>query len=224
MEQAQPVVYGGFWRRFLALFIDGLITLIPSVVLSVFIPFIGGLVVTLLYRPIFEASPLMSSPGKAMLGLIVIDEKTGARLTLKQAYIRYFASILSGFTLLIGYLMNLFTGKRQTLHDLIAEVVVVRKAAPDLNYFDVWLAETKKVFNRLWNGPEAIENNMQSQSATLNQESSQTKAVITNSNESHESSTAEIAKAIEDLHRLQLSGALTQEEYEAKKAELLKKI
>ena len=202
------MVYAGFWRRFVATVLDALIMLIPAWILGTLIPYAGGLILGLLYKPVFEASPLKGTPGKAMMGMIVVSE-AGERLTLKQAYIRYFCSILSGFVLGIGYLMNLFTAKRQTLHDMIAESVVITHEAPDLNYFQVWLAEIKVVFNRLAGDSAEVSNSASSVNSYSTSVSAQT---------------ADVSKAIDDLHKLFQSGALSEAEYTAKKEELLKKI
>ncbi len=204
------MVYSGFWRRFMATVIDALIMIIPACILGTLVPYVGGLVLGLLYKPVFEASPLKGTPGKAMMRMVVLSE-AGERLTLKQSYIRYFCSILSGFVLGIGYLMNLFTAKRQTLHDMIAESVVINQDAPDLNYFQVWLAEVKVIFNRLAGDAAPISN----AASTANN---------TTVNTSVSAQSADVSKAIEDLHRLFQSGALSEAEYTAKKEELLKKI
>lgn len=203
------MVYSGFWRRFMATVIDALIMLIPAAILGTLVPYVGGLVLGLLYKPVFEASPLKGTPGKAIMRMVVLSE-TGERLTLKQSYIRYFCSILSGFVLGIGYLMNLFTAKRQTLHDMIAESVVVNQDAPDLNYFQVWLAEVKVIFNRLAGDSAEVSNAASSVNTTTSTVSS--------------SQSADVSKVIEDLHKLYQSGALSEAEYTAKKEELLKKI
>lgn len=200
------MVYSGFWRRFVASFLDGLIMLIPAWILGMLLPYVGGIILGLVYKPVFEASALKGTPGKAMMGMVVLSE-TGERLTLKQAYIRYFCSILSGLVLCIGYLMNLFTAKRQTLHDMIAESVVINQEPPDLNYFQVWKAEMKELFNRLSGDAATVSNAASSVSST-----------------SISAQSADVSKAIEDLHRLYQSGALSQAEYDAKKQELLSKI
>jgi uncharacterized RDD family membrane protein YckC len=155
--------YAGFWKRFLASFIDGLILLIPSFALRAVtggsaagfglgfgISFGSGLIIGFLYRPFFESSAMEATPGKALLNLSVKSE-SGARLTFKQACIRHFASYLSMLILYVGYLMQPFTARRQTLHDMLAEAVVVQNTepAPDLNYFKVWKEQFQAVMDRL---------------------------------------------------------------------------
>lgn len=141
--------YSGFWRRFGALVIDGGILAIPSIVLASTGPFgLLGIVLGVAYYPVFESSPMCATPGKALMNMIVLSE-TGERLTFKKAVIRYLCRYLSGLMMGIGYLMQPFTGKRQALHDMIAEAVVIDRKAEDLNYFQVWLAQFKEVVNSL---------------------------------------------------------------------------
>lgn len=60
------------------------------------------------------------------MGLIVADEN-GNRLDVQKALIRNISRLISGFICLIGYLMALFTEKKQTLHDIIAKTNVYTK-------------------------------------------------------------------------------------------------
>jgi len=211
------MTYAGFWKRYFALLIDAVIVLIPSIAANYVIPFAGGIFFSLVYKPIFEASPMMATPGKAIMGIRVVSE-AGVRLTLKQAYIRYACSFLSGFVMLIGYLMSLVTAKRQTLHDLIAETVVINEKTPELNYFDVWLSGVKDLFNRIV-GDASATTVYGNTSETVQRNSESVGGVIS----AHEQTT-DITKAIEELHKLLQSGAITQQEYDAKKHELLNKI
>lgn len=145
--------YAGFWQRFIANFIDGLILLIPSALagssgsFSVSIGF--SIIIGILYKPVFESSALMGTPGKAILGIVVENENAGGRISFKTALIRYFASYISAFILYIGYLMQPFTSKRQALHDMISETVVLKKETADLNYFVVWRDQLKEIMGKL---------------------------------------------------------------------------
>ena len=200
--------YAGFWRRFAASAIDAIIVCIPAIALNYLVPFVGGFIVSLFYKPIFESSAMMATPGKSIMGLTVVSEK-GERLTLQQAYIRFFCSFLSAFVLMIGYLMSLFTVKRQTLHDVIAESIVINQRPPDLNYFDAWSTQMKNLINRIsGDTPTTTVYGSSSQSA----------------HQPLSAQTSDVTKAIEDLHKLFLSGAISQEEYESKKKEYLSKI
>ncbi len=66
--------YAGFWRRFVALFVDGLILIIPNIILNHILPVAGGLLLFLFYKPIFESSAIRATPGKALMGMIVVSE------------------------------------------------------------------------------------------------------------------------------------------------------
>ena len=70
---------------------------------------------------------LAATPGKLLLGLRVVHAETGDRLTFVQCVKRYLGYILSAIPLLGGYLWMLRSERRQTLHDLFARSVVIRR-------------------------------------------------------------------------------------------------
>jgi class 3 adenylate cyclase len=65
-----------------------------------------------------------SSPGKSLFGLRVLGSN-GEAATLKQAFARNVAKLLSLATALIGFLMVLWTKRHQALHDAFADCIVV---------------------------------------------------------------------------------------------------
>ncbi len=65
-----------------------------------------------------------SSPGKSLFGLRVLGAN-GEAATLKQAFARNLAKLLSLATALIGFLMVLWTKRHQALHDAFADCIVV---------------------------------------------------------------------------------------------------
>lgn len=209
------IIYGGFWKRFLAMLIDGVILIIPSIVFNVAIPYVGGAILGLFYRPIFDASPLGASPGRALMGLKIISEN-GEKITLKQAYIRYFSSILSGLLMCFGFIMSLFNSKNQTLHDMIAGTVVIEAETPSVNFFKYWLDEVSQIFDRV-DTPVAPSVNSPSQgqaaSATETQEPSKAPA-----------ESKDITQQMMSLKYMLDQGLITAEDYENKKAELLAKL
>lgn len=197
----EKLVYAGFWRRFAAMMIDGAIVLLPAALAAVVLPYVGPFLVVILYRPFFESSEAMTTPGKAFMELIVTNE-SGNRLSFKQAMIRFFASYVSSAFLFIGYFFNLFTPKRQTFHDIMAGALVVEKIVPaSTDWIGLWTKQFKHVFNL-------------SSAAVMGP--SETAAGHGNPNE--------VLLALEQLHKLYTQGALTEEEYLAKKSDLLKKI
>jgi uncharacterized RDD family membrane protein YckC len=154
---AQSTVgYAGFWLRFVAIIIDGILLYFVEKLLFLpfglgmgmrgifhgrhpqnindFIPYIGLLIrvaiissiIQWLYFSIMESSSWQATLGKKALGLTVTDLE-GRRISFGRATGRYFAKIISKLTLLIGYIMAGFTQKKQALHDMIAGTLVLRK-------------------------------------------------------------------------------------------------
>lgn len=150
---ASATSYAGFWRRFWALVIDSILISMVTVPIQVMVgvPWAfsmhdmnnfdperlaslisAGLLVrcaqTVLtwgYVALMQSSSRQATLGMMALGIRVTDLE-GRRITFARATGRYFASILSALTLGIGYLIQLFTQRRQTLHDLIAGTLILQ--------------------------------------------------------------------------------------------------
>jgi uncharacterized RDD family membrane protein YckC len=139
------VQYAGFWRRLGAAIIDGLIvgavTLVIYLVLIVggistggivgffigyFIAYALAIILGWLYYALMESSSKQATLGKMALGIIVTDSQ-GQRVSFGRATGRHFGKIISGIILYIGYIMIAFTAKKQGLHDIIADCLVVMK-------------------------------------------------------------------------------------------------
>lgn len=128
------VQYAGFWRRFVAFLIDAIITNIIAFVIG-FVAGIGasmdsgrnfiGLIVGWLYWSLQESSRRQATIGKMALGIIVTGVD-GMRISWARATARYFSKIISALILLIGFIMAGFTQRKQALHDMIAETLVIR--------------------------------------------------------------------------------------------------
>ncbi|HEY6194315.1 MAG TPA: RDD family protein [Candidatus Eisenbacteria bacterium] len=142
------VTYGGFWRRFAAAVLDSMILFFPAATVRVLL----GLSAAGMFDPdtpaswvaaLFEfaldgiyATLFLCSSARGTLGMQVMDlhvtDLKGGRITFARSAGRYFAQLLSILTFGIGYLVQLFTPRRQTLHDLMAGTVVVRpRPAPE---------------------------------------------------------------------------------------------
>lgn len=117
--------YAGFWVRFAAAFIDGIIIGIGP---GMLIKGAGGNVVSFIVG--LGYSVWMLSTYQQTIGMMVlkikISKENGAKLTYQDAVLRYFASFLSGAVLLIGYLWMIWDKKKQTWHDKIAKTIVVK--------------------------------------------------------------------------------------------------
>jgi uncharacterized RDD family membrane protein YckC len=125
---AASVTYAGFWRRFAAWVIDSLILIIPVLILSR-IGNVGNLLVLLgewVYFAYQESSEAQATIGKRALGIIVTDGE-GNRISFGRATGRYFAKIISFLSVCIGFIMIAFTRRKQGLHDMIANTLVVMK-------------------------------------------------------------------------------------------------
>lgn len=124
--------YAGFWIRFVAAFIDGILCLVINMpIVFLFGPDSGisnllSGVAGLLYYTLFVSSEWQATPGKRALGLAITDLK-GQRISFWRALGRYFAQIPSALLLGIGYIMVAFTEKKQGLHDKIAGTLVIKQ-------------------------------------------------------------------------------------------------
>jgi len=124
--------YAGFWIRLLAYIIDAvilgaitfpLVQVLQSMGIAENSTNVLSIAISWMYFAVFESSGWMGSPGKKALGLIVTDEQ-GMRLSVGRATRRYFAKILSGLLLGIGFFMIAFTDRKQGLHDKIFHTLV----------------------------------------------------------------------------------------------------
>lgn len=140
------VVYAGFWKRVAAYVVDSLLLGIASMVVSFattlltvagssnmqmagqLVGSVLGLVIGLAYYAWFHASTGGATPGKMAVGIKVV-RTSGERISLLRAVARYFATLLSGLILLIGYIMAAFTQRKQALHDMLCDTLVVDKWA-----------------------------------------------------------------------------------------------
>lgn len=134
--------YAGFWIRFVALIIDGIVLAVVNWIIA--FAFIGGsmsftdpsalgagfvlyyLVAIVLrgaYFSIMESSDRQATLGKMAVGIKVADEN-GQKLALPHAIGRWAAKFVSTIILFIGYIMAGFDVKKQGLHDKIAKTVV----------------------------------------------------------------------------------------------------
>lgn len=95
-----------------------------SLVMDVVIFALAVALVKYLYFSLFESSRSQATPGKMALGIIVTDGRY-QRITFARALGRNLGKILSGMILMIGYLMAGFTTRKQALHDLLADCVVI---------------------------------------------------------------------------------------------------
>lgn len=146
------LTYGGFWIRFGARVIDGIILWVVNTAIAV--PIVAGLALTgSVVTPTPEAPFAMikaqlilaffqivvaatyevvfigrfaGTPGKLACRLKVV-RPDGGRVSYARALGRYGGTFISGIILCIGYLMAAFDDEKRTLHDRICDTRVIRR-------------------------------------------------------------------------------------------------
>ncbi|MDD3470956.1 MAG: RDD family protein [Thermoguttaceae bacterium] len=84
-----------------------------------------SMIVSWLYYAISESSTWQATLGKRLMGIYVVDIY-GQRISFGRATCRYFCKIPSSF-FGIGFLLALVTPRNQTLHDLLANTLVLKR-------------------------------------------------------------------------------------------------
>ena len=153
------VVYAGFWKRVAAYLIDAFVVgvaaqIVQMLLMAVFFGLNMGsfasspetmfssasgiaflvsvylfpLAIQAAYYAAFHASSKQATLGKMAVGIKVV-RGDGRRITLARGIGRFFGFLLSGLILAIGYLMAAFTERKQGLHDMLCDTLVVDKWA-----------------------------------------------------------------------------------------------
>lgn len=105
----------------------------PAVIFGgIMLYFFGPSILVITYQALWESSGRQGTPGKLLVGLQVVTIN-GDKLSFWNAVGRNAGRILSSI-MMIGYLMALFTDRKQTLHDMIAETLVIYKPANGVTY------------------------------------------------------------------------------------------
>lgn len=129
-ESGPSSARAGFWRRFVAALLDGIIlgaaAGIVGAILDIDRNGTNGLswLLGIAYYTYFEGSTGQTM-GKRALGIRVVSLEGGGSIGYGRALIRYFGRIVSTIPLLLGYLWMLWDKEKQTWHDKFARSVVV---------------------------------------------------------------------------------------------------
>lgn len=134
----------GFWIRFVAYFIDGLIIWIPAVILlAIFggfsssssgqvsgasvVVYLLVVVASIVYFIYFWTRPAGQTLGMKMVNIRVV-KTDGSPITIGTAVARFIGTILNSiiFGLPIGWVWAAFDANKQGWHDKIAGTVVIR--------------------------------------------------------------------------------------------------
>jgi len=141
--------YAGFWIRVVSWLVDVLVTLTAlfpiRLLVGSAVTFFGmnaslpthellrarwwarvavGVILGWLYKAGMESSLYQATLGKMAMRLKVTDLE-GRRISFARATARHFAKFLSGFALMLGFLMIAFDEQKQGLHDRIAGSLVI---------------------------------------------------------------------------------------------------
>jgi uncharacterized RDD family membrane protein YckC len=122
----------GFWQRFAAALIDGIIVGLTTEILIALLKGVGyglGIALGIIYYTYLEGGPTGQTLGKRAMGIRVVDFDTGGPIGYRRAFIRYVGRIVSAVVLYIGYLWMLWDQEKQTWHDKFASDVVVPESA-----------------------------------------------------------------------------------------------
>ena len=143
----EDYVYAGFWIRVGASIIDSILILIIIAPLLTFIygeeywlseAFIQG-TWDILLNYILPAIAIVvfwiyrsATPGKMVLGLTIVDARTGGKPSTGQFIGRYLGYYVSTIPLLLGLIWVGIDKRKQGWHDKLADTVVIRnkKAEP----------------------------------------------------------------------------------------------
>lgn len=150
LNEEKKYSYGGFWVRFVASIIDGIVIyIIHSISALVFFgsmfpmghspenidmefflssEYMGASILSLALDVIYYAG-MQSSSKQATIGKMAFDLKVmrtdGSRITFLRGVGRYFSKWVSAIIFMIGYIMAAFDSRKQALHDKIADTLVV---------------------------------------------------------------------------------------------------
>jgi uncharacterized RDD family membrane protein YckC len=147
LEGSIPVQFGGFWIRFAAKFIDGIVLLPVSMGAGLLQGFLiapaleadGGpfallgfqlltnavvQVVTMAYVTFFVGR-YGATPGKMVCRLRVVTADL-QEVTYMRAFARYWGEFITGLTFTIGYIIAAFDSEKRALHDYICGTRVIR--------------------------------------------------------------------------------------------------
>jgi uncharacterized RDD family membrane protein YckC len=136
--------FAGFWLRFGAILIDGIIMWIVNMIIFIPLGFIGAasseqpgvMVVAQIFMTLFQfvipavydtwfVGKYAATPGKMACKIKVVAADAG-QVSYARALGRHFSKWISGFVLGIGYLMAAFDDEKRTLHDRICDTRVIR--------------------------------------------------------------------------------------------------
>ncbi len=132
----QEIRYAGFWMRVAAGILDSIIVSAAMGVCTAFASMVGiylpnnntlvtavAVLFTGAYSVFLESSSRQATVGMMAFGMRVTDYQY-QRISLEKAIVRFLSEYVST-AVVIGFIMIAFTKRKQGLHDIIAETLVV---------------------------------------------------------------------------------------------------
>jgi uncharacterized RDD family membrane protein YckC len=148
---ASNVAYAGFWIRFVAIFVDGVILFVANLVLGFVVGVVIGLLVAVAGGDVTSDSSSITlnlisgiiglalnagyftfywaggqTLGMRWLRLRVVDAQTGGPIGISRGFVRWLGYILSALVCYIGLIWAAFDPRKQGWHDKIANTVVIQ--------------------------------------------------------------------------------------------------
>ena len=127
----QEYELASFGQRFAAIFIDGIILMIPTIIVAMMFSRFDGLSnaatfgLGVFYSWYFWTQKDGQTPGKSAMKIRVI-KADGTPITNVDALIRYLGYTVSSVIFCLGYLWMLWDSEGQTWHDKMAKTYVVK--------------------------------------------------------------------------------------------------
>jgi len=124
--QQAAVNYADFMPRFLAGLIDAAILFIPSIIVGMFIPLVGGFLVSIPYYVYFMSDYGGGQTiGYKAMKLKLLNEETMQPAPLAPIFLWYLVLSFAGF---IGWIWFFTDSKRRMLHNIASKTIVISLA------------------------------------------------------------------------------------------------
>ncbi|MEU9384859.1 RDD family protein [Streptomyces sp. NPDC048279] len=124
--------YANWGQRFLGTLVDGLVFLVPYILVLVgakvkALLFIGFLaIIAVAIWQLIQEGRTGQTVGKKALGIRLVKEETGQPIGVGMAFVRRIAHIVDGLPCYLGWLWPAWDAKRQTFADKICGTIVIR--------------------------------------------------------------------------------------------------
>ena len=130
------VEYASFLARWVAFTLDNALFAVLTIILLFLFPDFENSFKVGLYRTFITLLLILlmitfwvkfdgATPGKKLMKIKVVNADTLQTIDYQQATKRFLGYILSSVIFLLGFLMVLFTKRKQGLHDIVSKTIVV---------------------------------------------------------------------------------------------------